>query len=128
VKAVERVRAADSESLLRFAIQAARCRAGLLATREGRLIAAAGNGGVRPEVVAGVVPELLRHLERLAPPVGASATMLHAALGGYELLAVSGRMLFGCLMGPRPGAREVAEVVLPALVARAEALRAGRAE
>jgi len=126
VKAIERVHAGDPESLLRFAIQAARCQAGLLATRDGHLIAAGGNGGIQPDVVAGVVPELLRHLDRLAPPAGASATMLHAALGGYELLVVPGRTLFGCLMGPRPGAREVAEVVLPALVARAEVLRTGR--
>jgi hypothetical protein len=126
VQAVEQVRAGDPERLLRFAIQAARCRAGVLATRDGHLVAAAGNGGVEPDVIARIVPELLRHLDRLAPPVGGSAIMLQVAVGGYELLAASGRTLFGCLMGPEPGAREVAEVVLPALVARAEVLHAGR--
>jgi hypothetical protein len=120
--AVEQVRAQDSSGLLWFAIQAARCEAGLLATRDGLLVSAQGSGALDPTTVAAILPELLRDLEKLGPAAAGSPVLLHAAIGGYELLAMPGQTLVGCLMGPKPGAREVAEVVLPALVARAENL------
>lgn len=121
--AIERLRADDHETLIRFAAQAARCEGGLLATRDGLVIAAVEVRSLDPARVAAVLPDLVRGLEQLAAPATETPAMLHAALGGYELLAVPGETLTACLIGPEPGARETAEVILPVVAARAEALR-----
>lgn len=121
--AIERLRADDHETLVRFATQAAKCEGGLLATNDGLVVAAVSPGRLSPARVAAVLPQLVRDLEQLAGPAAEAPTMLHAALGGYELLAVPGETLTACLIGPQPGAREAAEVILPVLVARAEELR-----
>ena len=121
--AIERLQADDHQTLVRFATQAARCEGGLLATSDGLVVAAVEPRSLDASRVAAVLPELVRDLGRLAGPVTEAPSMLHAALGGYELLAVPGGRLTGCLIGPEPGAREVAEVILPVLVARAEQLR-----
>ncbi len=121
-KAVEQVRAQDASGVLRFAVQAAQCEAGLLATRDGLLVATEGGSTLDPTAAAAILAGLVRDLEGLGSPAGGSPVLLHAALGGFEVLAMPGHTLVGCLMGPKPGAREVAEVVLPALVARAESL------
>jgi hypothetical protein len=121
-KAVERVRAPDYDSLVRFAAQAARCEGALLATPDGLLVASVSGGGLDPARVAAVLPELLRDLGKLSAPADGSRTLIHAAFGGHELLAGPGKRLVGCLLGPEPAARETAEVVLPALLARADGL------
>jgi len=121
--AIERLQADDHQTLVRLATQAARCEGGLLATSDGLVVAAVEPKSLDASRVAAVLPELVRDLGRLAGPVTQAPSMLHAALGGYELLAVPGGKLTGCLIGPEPGAREAAEVILPVLVARAEQLR-----
>ena len=121
--AINRLRAGDPASLVRFATQAAKCEGGLLATRQGEVVAAVEVAGLQASRIAEALPKLMRDLERLGDPSRSATTMLHAAFGGYELLAVGGTRLVACLVGPQPGSREIAEVVLPGLVARAEALR-----
>jgi len=69
-----------------------------------------------------VLPKLIGDLEQLGDPSRPGTTMLRAAFGGFELLAMAGTRLIACLVGPQPGSREIAEVILPVLVARAEAL------
>jgi hypothetical protein len=127
--AIERLRANDHQALIRFATQAAKCEGGLLATNDGLVVAAVQPKRLDASRVAAFLPDLVRSLERLAGPGSATGApaMLHAALGGYELLAVPGQTLTGCLIGPEPGAREVAEVILPVLVARADELGARNA-
>jgi len=125
--ALEKLRAQDHVSLLRFGAQAAKCEGGLLATREGQLVAVVGLAEGEAARLAEALPGLVDDLERLAEPPGRSTTMLHAAFRGYELLAVAGTALIGCLVGPQPGSREAAEAILPVLVARAEALPAAQA-
>ncbi len=121
--AVERLRANDHQTLVRFATQAAKCEGGVLATNDGLVIAAIEPSSLDPTRVAAVLPQLVRDLKQLTGPAAETPTMLHAALGGHELLAVPGKTLTACLIGPQPGAREAAEVILPVLVARAEELR-----
>jgi len=120
--AINRLRAGDPVSLVRFATQAAKCEGGLLATREGEVVSAVEVGGLPAARIAEALPRLMADLERLGERSRPAATMLHAAFGGYELLAVGGTRLVACLVGPQPGSREIAEVVLPVLVVRAEAL------
>lgn len=120
--AINRLRAGDPVSLVRFATQAAKCEGGLLATREGEVVAAVEVAGLQASRIAEALPKLMGDLERLGDPSRSAATMLHAAFGGYELLAIGGTRLIACLVGPQPGSREIAEVVLPVLVVRAEAL------
>jgi len=120
--AINRLRADNPESLIRFATQAAKCEGGLLATRQGEVVAAVEVAGLQASRIAEALPKLMSDLERLGDPSRSAATMLHAAFGGYELLAAGGTRLVACLVGPQPGSREIAEVILPVLVTRAEAL------
>ncbi|MGQ9730679.1 MAG: hypothetical protein ACUVX8_05330 [Candidatus Zipacnadales bacterium] len=120
--AIDRLQAQDPHTLLRFAIQAAECEGGLLVQRDGSLVATLGLETTQAEQIAGTLRELITHLGDLARPVGSSATMLHAAFGSYELIAGAGPQLIACLLGLRAVSREIAEVILPVLVARAEAL------
>jgi hypothetical protein len=108
--------------LIRFAAQAAECDGGLLATRRGELVAALEVAGLEAARIAAVLPKLMGDLEQLDGPPRATSTMLHAAFGGHELLAIAGTRLIACLVGPRSGSREIAEAVLPVLVTRAESL------
>ncbi|MBM3497831.1 MAG: hypothetical protein FJX74_04085 [Armatimonadetes bacterium] len=127
--ALDKLRAGDPASLVRFAAQAAKCEGGLLATRQGEVVAAVEVRDLDATRVAEVLPRLMADLEQLGDPGRSGTTLLRAAFGGYELLAVGGSRLIACLVGPQPGSRDIAEVVLPVLVSRAEALEAqpGRA-
>jgi hypothetical protein len=121
--AINRLRADNPASLIRFATQAAKCDGGLLATRQGEVVAAVEVAGLPASRIAEALPKLMGDLERLGDRSRPATTMLHAAFGGYELLAVGGGRLIACLVGPQPASRDIAEVVLPVLVTRAEALR-----
>jgi len=122
--AIDKLRARDPVSLVRFATQAARCEGGLLASRQGQVVAAVEVSGLDASRIAQVLPKLMRDLEQLGDPLRPGATLLRAAFGGYELLAIGGARLIACLVDPQPGSRDIAEVVLPVLVSRAEALEA----
>lgn len=121
--AIDKLRARDCASLVRFAAQAAKCEGGLVVTREGQVVAAVEMRGLDATRLAEVLPKLMGDLEQLADPRRPASTLLRAAFGGQELLAASGTRLIGCLVGPQPGSGEIAEVVLPVLVSRAEGLQ-----
>jgi hypothetical protein len=119
-QAIERVRAGDVQGLLTFAVQAGQCAEGFLATHDGRLIAAVGGTALEPSSAAAALPGLLSRAKVLAPSSRGPAALISVASGGTELLVAAGQSLVGCLVGPKPGARDVAEAVLSATVARAE--------
>jgi hypothetical protein len=101
--AIDKLRAPDVASLIRFAAQAAECEGGLLATRQGELVSALEVAGLEAARIATVLPKLMGDLEQLDGPPRVTSTMLHAAFGGHELLAIAGPRLIACLVGPRRG-------------------------
>ncbi|HJN14074.1 MAG TPA: hypothetical protein QGH10_01215 [Armatimonadota bacterium] len=123
--AIGKLRARDHQALIEYAVEAAKCEGGLLMSRSGDIIASTEAQGLSVDEVANALPEMMANLEKLSGPSRAGSTLLRASLGGYDLLAAPGRSMLASLIGPLPGERDTAEVILPALIARAEALARG---
>lgn len=122
VAAIDRLQAPDVSSLLRFATQASRCDGALVANRLGQVIAAVNLERPTAARVAETLPKLMDNLQRLGCPSTPGATMVRAASCGYEILAAAGAQVIACLVGPQPDSRDIAEIMLPVLVARVEAV------